>query len=115
MDSKVDLIFLLYTQNTSILCQLVKNMSSSDSFVANSLEPDQARRHVGPDLHPKCLTRGWCTNVFKILIHVVKKDFKFHYAKNVNSFACKRQVFNLLIRVASQTVWTWIRPDKQRG
>ena len=26
---------------------------------ANSLDPDQARQYVGPDLDPNCLTPGW--------------------------------------------------------
>ena len=26
---------------------------------ANSLDPDQARQKVGPDLDPNCLTHGW--------------------------------------------------------
>ena len=26
---------------------------------ANSLDPDQARQNVGPDLDPKCLTPVW--------------------------------------------------------
>ena len=34
------------------LCVLV---SSADNF-ANSLDPDQARQNVGPDLDPNCLT-----------------------------------------------------------
>ena len=28
---------------------------------ANSLDPDQARRFVGPDLDPICLTLRWCS------------------------------------------------------
>ena len=30
-------------------------LSSADKF-ANSLDPDQARQNVGPDLDPNCLT-----------------------------------------------------------
>ena len=33
-------------------------MSSADNF-ENSLDPDQARHNVGPDLDPSCLTLWW--------------------------------------------------------
>ena len=33
-------------------------MSADNSF-ANSLDPEQTRQNVGPDLDPNCLTPGW--------------------------------------------------------
>ena len=48
----------LYTYNdiceiTLVPCQV----SSADTVIfANSLDPDQARQNVGPDLNPNCLT-----------------------------------------------------------
>ena len=36
------------------LCQLCLLIT-----IANSLDPDQARQNVGPDLDPNCLTPGW--------------------------------------------------------
>ena len=115
MDSKVDFIFLLYTQNTSTLCQLliICHLLIALQIVWNQIRPNDTPFMLW--ILNVCHADG-VQNVFKILIHVVKKNLKFHYAKKtVNSFACKRQMFDLLIHVASQTVWTQIRPDKTAG
>ena len=51
---------------------------------ANSLDPDQDRRNVGPDLDPNCLTLWWCSwkNFMKKVIlkicsrrHKIMKNF----------------------------------------
>ena len=43
---------------------------STDISLANSLNPDQARHFVGPDLVPNCLTIlcYYCSNFLEILI-----------------------------------------------
>ena len=43
-------------------CSVLNSLPASDNFChllitfANSLDPDQARQNVGPDLDPNCLT-----------------------------------------------------------
>ena len=41
---------------TSLVCLLYLLVSFAYNLNANSLDPDQARQNVGPDLDPNCLT-----------------------------------------------------------
>ena len=49
----------------STSCFVFNSLPARDDFCgllitfANSLDPDQARQNVGPDLVPNCLTPGW--------------------------------------------------------
>ena len=52
------------------LCQLV---SSAVTF-ANSLDPDQARQNVGPDLDPNCLTLDGIPEFFFKKVDFLKKN-----------------------------------------
>ena len=51
--------------NTSTSCSVLNSLLASSDFwhllitFANSLNPDQARQNVGPDLDPNCLTPWW--------------------------------------------------------
>ena len=49
-----------FSQKVSTSCFVINSLPamSADNF-ANSLDPDQARQNVGPDLDPNCLTPGW--------------------------------------------------------
>ena len=60
---------LLFTASDNLLRKLVGSQSQGESILtikqqkqddvitfANNLDPDQARRNVGPDLDPNCLT-----------------------------------------------------------
>ena len=43
-------------------CFVFNSLSARGDFscqLTNSLDPDQARQNVGPDLDPNCLTPGW--------------------------------------------------------
>ena len=53
---------LTISASTHLFCHLLTFFFSKSSFsntfrVSNSLDPDQARRIVGPDLGPNCLQR----------------------------------------------------------
>ena len=51
------LVFIAYTQKPPVtLSLLAVNFSSIDFLNANSLEADQDRQNVGPDLDPNRLT-----------------------------------------------------------
>ena len=49
----------------STSCFVFNSLSARGDFCcllisfANSMDPDQARQNVGPDLDPKCLTTRW--------------------------------------------------------
>ena len=51
--------FLPYADFLSIFSKLnfLKNSFRNTTRVSNSLDPDQARQNIGPDLGPKCLQR----------------------------------------------------------
>ena len=49
--SKSYFVFKSLPARGDFYCLLIK--------VANSLDPDQARQNVGPDLDPNCLTPRW--------------------------------------------------------
>ena len=46
---------------------------SADNFWANSLEPDQARQNVGPDLYPNSLTLKVYLKIFFKKVDFEKK------------------------------------------
>ena len=55
---------------------------------ANSLDPDQARQNVGPDLDPNCLTLWWYSwKFFLKKIKLKKKNNKKKYTDDKK--ACK--------------------------
>ena len=50
-------LFLLYAVFFSKLNLIIKIFQSKSISTSNSLDPDQARHFVGPDLGPNCLQR----------------------------------------------------------
>ena len=40
-------------------CLTLSSLPTGPVYFANSLDPDQARLYVGPDLDPNCLTLPW--------------------------------------------------------
>ena len=59
--------FYIQVKRSQILTILLPATNLSMLIIfANSLDPDQARRKVGPDLDPNCLTHLWYSwkNIF---------------------------------------------------
>ena len=69
-----------------IIFFLKKNPSRNTNSVSNSLDPDQNRLYVGPDLGPNCL-KGYHQ---KILLYTeLKEKFKtFYCLQNHDYFTC---------------------------
>ena len=69
---------------------------------ANSLDPDQARHYVGPDLDPNCLTLWWYSwKNFSKKMFLKKKKKK----RMTNYPACKKLNLRLLLLGKPQIFW----------
>ena len=48
--------------------------------MSNSLDPDQARRFVGPDLGPNCLPRLSADDTGRQRVNKIEKAYSIHHA-----------------------------------
>ena len=82
--------FMLFMLSADFFFKInfLRNSFRNTTRVSNSLDPDQARHYVGPDLVPKCLqklsaddTRRQRVNPYSTNIFVLKLTFAFHVSR----------------------------------
>ena len=56
----------------------LKNSFRNTSRMPNSLDPDQARRFVGPDLGPNCLQRLSADNTSRQRVNTISQNNGMH-------------------------------------
>ena len=82
--------------------QLFRKILSLIPSVSNSLEPDQARNYVGPDVGPNCLQRLSAADTNR---QTSADIFQHQFFRKILSW----------IPSECQTVWIQIRPDIMSG